>query len=283
MSRIRFTLHLIKKIFPFRHVLAELTKVPVLGSFITILLFGEDRLHYLPKNESLSQTTTINVDEPLEAPKSVVLPTRVVEYFIRKADYIFKMDFCICRTAENCDNYPHDLGCLFLGNAARKISHKVGKQVTQEEAFQHLEDCREQGLIHLVGKNKLDQFWLDTDPHEQLFTVCNCCECCCLWQILPYLSKKINNPVKKMSGVEIEITEDCIGCGTCVDTCFVNAIHVKNGKARVEESCRGCGRCVSSCPADAIKLTIKDPRFIERTIQKLENAVDISNNTKKNL
>lgn len=283
MSRIRFTLQLIQKLFPIRDLLAELTKIPVIGSLIIHLVFAEDRLHYLPKNESVPQTVSINVDKPLEEPKSVVIPSQVAEYFIRKADYIFKMDFCICRTTENCENYPHDLGCLFLGNVAKKISPEVGKQVTQEEALQHLEECREQGLINLVGKNKLDQLWLNTYPLEQFFTICNCCECCCLWRMLPNLSIKRNNPVKKIPGVKIEVSEDCIGCGSCLESCFVNAIHIKDGKAIVDESCRGCGRCVSSCPKNAIKLNIKEPRFLEKTIKNLEKVLNVSNKNKENV
>ena len=46
----------------------------------------------------------------------------------------------------------------------------------------------------------------------------------------------------------------CTGCGTCVETCPVEAISLVNGKARVdEETCTGCQACVDLCPEKAIQ------------------------------
>jgi ferredoxin len=50
-------------------------------------------------------------------------------------------------------------------------------------------------------------------------------------------------------------TEDCTGCGTCVDECPASAISMKNDKAKVdEEECTECGACVDACPAEAISM-----------------------------
>jgi hypothetical protein len=35
--------------------------------------------------------------------------------FIEKANYIWKMDTCICRAGAKCKDYPIDLACLFMG------------------------------------------------------------------------------------------------------------------------------------------------------------------------
>ena len=48
--------------------------------------------------------------------------------------------------------------------------------------------------------------------------------------------------------------EKCTGCGTCEETCPVEAIKV-NEKAEVdEENCIDCGACVDECPEGALSL-----------------------------
>ncbi len=48
----------------------------------------------------------------------------------------------------------------------------------------------------------------------------------------------------------------CIGCGTCVVSCPVEAINFdENGCARINpEICIKCGTCESVCPVQAIKI-----------------------------
>jgi NAD-dependent dihydropyrimidine dehydrogenase PreA subunit len=50
--------------------------------------------------------------------------------------------------------------------------------------------------------------------------------------------------------------ETCIGCGNCVFTCTVEAIHLKDDKAEIDrEGCVECGNClrVAECPTDALQ------------------------------
>ena len=45
----------------------------------------------------------------------------------------------------------------------------------------------------------------------------------------------------------------CIGCGTCVSVCPVNAIEMVDGYAKInKETCIHCGACESACPVQAI-------------------------------
>lgn len=45
----------------------------------------------------------------------------------------------------------------------------------------------------------------------------------------------------------------CVGCESCVSTCPVEAISMKDGLAVVDEGkCIDCGACVAGCPAEAI-------------------------------
>ena len=49
--------------------------------------------------------------------------------------------------------------------------------------------------------------------------------------------------------------DKCIGCGTCVAICPVEAISFVDGKAKIDRNkCIHCGSCEASCPVRAIKL-----------------------------
>lgn len=114
---------LIKKVFPDRFFLSRMTKMPFIGSIVNYLLFNGDDIVYLPGDHLIlvNQSLADQVED-------TVLPSRVVEYFINNAKYLWVMDFCICRESDNCQDYPKDLGCLFLGAVVLKISQnwKIG-------------------------------------------------------------------------------------------------------------------------------------------------------------
>lgn len=53
-------------------------------------------------------------------------------------------------------------------------------------------------------------------------------------------------------GVIVDL-EKCTGCGTCEESCAVEAIKVEDEKAVVDaETCIDCGTCMEECPEDAI-------------------------------
>jgi ferredoxin len=243
----------------------------MVGAVIDQLLFKGDDIVYLPKE----QTITINaaIDEPV----NMALPSQIVTHFIEQASYHWVMDFCICREAASCQEYDQQLGCLFLGEAVLKINPKFGRLVSKEAAFAHAERCRQAGLVHMIGRNKLDTVWLGVNPGEKLLTICNCCPCCCLWKILPALHPSIGDKVQRMPGVQLMVTDQCAGCGTCTDDiCFVDAISLKEGAAQISEACRGCGRCVEVCPNQAIELRIGDQTFASQTISRLSSIVNVT-------
>jgi len=227
-------------------------------------------LIYLPLDR------TISIHEDIVPPVDVVLPSRVVDQFIQNASVHWIMDFCICRESSRCEDYPRQYGCIFLGEAARNINPRLGRLVSKEEALNHARRCREAGLVHLIGRNKLDVVWLGAGPGEKLLTICNCCPCCCLWKMLPEVDPQIGAKVTRLPGVEVRVTERCLGCGTCSQgACFVKAIRVVDGRAQIDSSCRGCGRCVEACPNEAIELTIDEAAGVEEALQRLSQRVDV--------
>ncbi len=54
---------------------------------------------------------------------------------------------------------------------------------------------------------------------------------------------------------KIKIKDSCIGCGICVENCYVGAVVLDNLNAKVKkEFCCGCFKCVEACPTNSIKI-----------------------------
>ncbi|MHA2363505.1 MAG: indolepyruvate ferredoxin oxidoreductase subunit alpha [Candidatus Hodarchaeales archaeon] len=272
--------------FPQRFFFARFSHIPIIGRIIEYMAFEDDHIYYLLKDDvaqsdntsidSGLKTKTLEVNKPITRTPDTVLPSHVVEHFIEESNYHWVMNFCICRLSSDCQDYPSHLGCLFLGEASIGIDPRLGRQVTKEEAKEHINKCREAGLVHLVGRNKLDTVWLDLSPGNKLMTICNCCNCCCLWKMIPNLAPQIESKVMKMPGIQVTVsTDDCIGCDICIETCFVKAIKLIDEKAVISDSCRGCGRCASECPNEAIKVSISNPDYVQTTINNMTRLVTV--------
>jgi len=264
----RFT-RLLEKFFPYRFSFAKLTHVPVVRWIIKKMVFDKNNLTYLTKDSVVE----VQLNKEIDSVENIAVPSKVVEHFIEESSYRFIMDFCICRESMNCDHYPIELGCLFMGEAARRIPSELGRSVSKKEALAHVKRCRKAGLVHLIGRDKLDETWLGVGSTIPLVTVCNCCECCCLWRMRPYLNNELSSTIQRMPGVNIQINDNCSGCGICTEgICFIDGISIKDGKAVIKDDCVVCGRCAEICPNDAIDISIKDNEFINKTIDRVKKA-----------
>lgn len=271
MARPLWFVKLIKKAFPNVKFIAKLTNLPILRTFFDHLLFKGDDIIYLPQDK------VIEINKSMGEYNEIVLPSQVLEYFINKAKYHWIMNFCICRTSMKCKDYPIELGCLFLGEAVLDINPQLGRLVSKKEALEHLKKCKEAGLVHMIGRNKLDAQWLGVKPGEKLLSICNCDPCCCLWRVSPIIAPKIGSKIKRMPGIKIQVTDKCIGCGTCtMGVCFVNAIEIKNNRAVISNECRGCGRCVDICPQKAIEIIFEDVNYVKKAIEEIDKLVDVT-------
>jgi len=49
-------------------------------------------------------------------------------------------------------------------------------------------------------------------------------------------------------------SDNCSGCGMCIQVCPQAVMALTNGKARIEnrDACMECGACARNCPAEAI-------------------------------
>ena len=58
--------------------------------------------------------------------------------------------------------------------------------------------------------------------------------------------------IKEVITMAYKISDDCIGCGACVDGCPVGAISMDGDKAKVDaDACIDCGACNGTCPVGA--------------------------------
>jgi ferredoxin len=275
MARPLWFVQMLKKTFPNVRMIAKATKIPIIGRIVDYMLFHGDDIIYLPKNTVAKQV--IKVNQSIEQPNETVLPSQIVHHFIDMANFHWIMDFCICRDSMKCEDYPIDYGCLFMGEAAKTINPQLGRAVSKEEAHEYIRKCDDEGLVHLIGRNKLDAMWLGVNPGERLLTVCNCCPCCCLWRVVQDVNPDIARKITKMVGVRVEVTNVCVGCGTCTEgICFANAISLMNDRSVISDECRGCGRCIEICPEGAIELHIDDPDFYEKSVKRVSEVVDVT-------
>lgn len=50
-----------------------------------------------------------------------------------------------------------------------------------------------------------------------------------------------------------KISDQCISCGACADTCPCNAISEGESQYVIDaEACMSCGACAAGCPVEAI-------------------------------
>jgi ferredoxin len=261
---------LLQKLFPYRFFLAKFTHISFVRWIVKKMVFDKNDITILTKDSVVE----IAINKQIDAAGSLVVPSEIIKHFIKETSYCFIMDFCLCRQAMDCKNYPVELGCLFMGDAAKKIPKELGRAVSKKQALEHIKLCREAGLVHLIGRDSLDEMWLGVGSKIPLLTVCHCCSCCCLWKMTSSLDKTLSSTVKKLPGVSISVNNECIGCGICSsDVCFVDAICMRDSKAEISDSCLGCGRCVEACPHNAIDITITDDKYITKTIQRIQHAI----------
>lgn len=72
-----------------------------------------------------------------------------------------------------------------------------------------------------------------------------------VWEIVIFRMRTDRNISLERRSL-MKITDECIACGTCVESCPVGAIVESDEIFMITEDCTDCGACESSCPVDAI-------------------------------
>ncbi len=194
-----------------------------------------------------------------ELPKDKIVPSEEVSKIIDKYDDI-AYTHCYCRHEKDLLNDPCKVtqertNCLLFGKSAIfAIEHDFGKPISKAEAKRVLKLSEDEGLVHKA-------FHVHLKPELEEEAICNCCKCCCgIFQmyyggIAPYHCYTSYLAKVKES--------ECIGCGTCVEKCPMEAIDLIDAVAIINENkCIGCGVCTHHCPEKAITLNRTGPREV---------------------
>ncbi len=252
---------------PVTDLWAKTTKLPVVGKLVRV-----------PLNDQHYDVTFIPINQELEHGDSTVIPREIVAEVIRRACHRVIIPMCLCRMGCRCQDYPMELGCLFLGESARDIDPSLGKAVSEEEALAHMDRSIEAGLIPQIGRVDPDPFMLGVKNWDRFLTLCFCCTCCCIaMRNMPSWSPRVKERMHSLEGLNIEITDDCNQCGKCVVGCFAHAIEMDGNRVRVTDACKGCGICASVCPQDAIKINVSDgDLMLQEVYRRIESYADIT-------
>ena len=91
--------------------------------------FYKKGIKLYPDMERQTGTIIMPLDVDLtNAAEKTVVPLDMIKESLKSVGYIAGMDRCLCRDANDCADYPHDLGCLFLGDTAKiVVKHELGK------------------------------------------------------------------------------------------------------------------------------------------------------------
>lgn len=151
------------------------------------------------------------------------------------------------------------------------------KRVSPEEAHRHVETAVSMGLTPVIGKIRVDNFIFLERDRSRLLSVCFCCHCCCMMGYFRHIHPRhLNEVMRPIEGLSIEVTGECKGCGECLQYCRFGAITIRDGKAVHGDLCRGCGRCERYCPHGAVSIRLDNPRFHEDVIRRISSYVDVS-------
>jgi len=207
--------------------------------------------------------------------KQAVLPYEEVKKHLDSYTY-FSVSYCPCRVKKSLvtgapDKYPLEV-CLHFDRLGRyAVENGFGRQITREETERILQQCAEAGLIHAMSNQQ-----------EKPDTICNCCNCCCMWF---EAVRRMKHEGLVPSNYHAKLKQQtCTGCGLCVKRGPMGALKLKespqargrkttlpdrDGRARelinktgkVSELnvdlCIGCGVCAYKCPSGSLTLVRK--------------------------
>ncbi len=195
------------------------------------------------------QFRIIPINKNIES-SSEVLPFEVVSRIIENAEVITVIP-CLCRAVSRRCDHILEADFVFGAWADYLIKYRGARRWTKEEALRRLEECEEDGLMHLTG-----------NAQEGSAVICNCCSCCC--KALRGLIELHNPRSFVRSNFEPRVRQDeCTLCLECQRICPMGAMtrlpgYKEDGsdaRMLVQESrCVGCGLCATHCPVGAISM-----------------------------
>lgn len=189
--------------------------------------------------------------------KSITAEHRVGIYdelkdVIEKAEDRIRVGACVCRESMNmagraCRVTRRQETCMAFRDFADLMGRTGwGRPISKEEA------------LEIAAKNEEDGLVLQPANEQEAQFFCSCCgDCCGILRI----AKAMPRPVSIIASNYFAAGNPdlCVGCGTCVERCQMEAIKLEDNIAVViPERCIGCGLCVPTCPSEAVHLVKKE-------------------------
>jgi ferredoxin len=251
----------------------RLTRIPLIGR----LLFRDSFV-----GDPTARNWVIPVHEELPHLTNVHLPFDILQPMIEMAAIRARAAKCICRSSFECEDYPADVACLFLGRAF-KNADSIGKGfvelLTVEQALAHAHHAVEMGLVPtIVWDNDTE---MCGESRDTGIAVCFCCDCCCDIRLgLKMGGDEFRKKVRRVNGVDLHVRQECNLCGACADpgVCPSKAISLGTVRAEIDlDRCVGCGRCIPACPSNAISFSIdRAVDVVGRLIDQVREVTDIT-------
>lgn len=232
---------------------APLTKKPIISKIY------KSAVKMGPNKHTQGYSIPLNVSIKGENDKQVALPADMLKETIAKASYIAIFDSCVCREIQDCQDYPKELACIFLGEAAKVLVERgVAREGTLNECIERIEEATKLGLSGQAYWIEAEQpIWgFEPKKMDRFLEICFCCPCCCTaFKFVDRADDATRDLFHRSIGWVAEVDpEKCIGCLECQEICPRHAIDEKDGKAVINNMCGGCELCVHKCSQNAISL-----------------------------
>jgi len=197
-----------------------------------------------------------------------VVTVMEVEEMLKEHDKVLiAVGSCRCRLASpeacNCE-LKTDITLRLGADVYKRNFPEDYKVISKKEAVELIKSFNSKGLVPMIFTFCL------CGGAQYAFVICNCCKHACI----PMLAQKIAKFHTYDPGNYLAVVDEskCVGCGTCVEICQLDARKIVNGKAKVNPYlCVGCGACYFACPNNATKMVKRPKEILERQLRTLRS------------
>jgi Pyruvate/2-oxoacid:ferredoxin oxidoreductase delta subunit len=162
---------------------------------------------------------------------------------------------CPCRDAQSrySKTLPNITDVLFTTNikALKKSPNNVF--ISKDQLIKKLRQFDDAGLVHIVlGCCGIQGYGIN---------ICNCHKSVC-FVLLAYLGRDIKRgltPGPSIATCDPNLCKGIDACGKCLTRCVFHARSAKDGKGLVlSERCMGCGLCSNTCESKATRMILRN-------------------------
>jgi len=217
----------------------------------------------LPPDADIYQLRTLTIEEELLDRSTKIADWEQISKLLDNEDS-FAAGACACSAIKKhagapckIENVPIDR-CIYFGKVADYyVEQGICRRYSRQEIEVLLKSFRDAGLVAQTSN-----FVEDGN-----LVLCNCCGCCCVFlnEVKTFGAKA--NRIIKSNFMPCVKSEECIGCGECIDICQMDAMKIDENTGTVmidNKYCIGCGNCASKCTEKAISMVrvanVKPPK-----------------------